>query len=248
MKEIIKKWYNRLPFPESYDEAFNQLLESSNLKPIAFADYKEENYTKAENLLLFLYFCEDLQKKYHEKGINDVIFYDTIEDIVRWTEVYYGLHGELGFDMYCWLKNHFSFTLFHLGRLQFNMAPEGLEVHIAAGKSLDIEACEASFRASKSFFEKYFPEYQYDRLTCDSWLLDSNLRSWLREDSNIIRFQKFFTVEYEKEDDAALRYTFPWNTTRENIPPTPTTGLHGKLREHVLAGGKLHCGFGTRPK
>lgn len=248
MKEIIKKWYHRLPFPEAYREPFYHLLETSNLEPISFADYKEEDYTKPENLLLFLYFCEELYGKYQEKGIDDAIFYDTIEDIVRWTVTYYKLYGHLGFEMAYWLKNHMSFTLFHLGRLQFNMAPEGLEVHIAAGKPLDIEACEASFRASKPFFEKYFPEYQYDRLTCYSWLLDSNLRTWLKEDSNILRFQKFFTVEYLKEEDAALRYTFPWNTTRDNIPPTPTTGLYAKLREHVLAGGKLYCGFGTRPK
>lgn len=47
------------------------------------------------NLLMQLYFLESIKKEYEKRGIPDDIFFDTMQDIVRWTNVWSGLENKL---------------------------------------------------------------------------------------------------------------------------------------------------------
>ena len=74
MKDVIKKWYYKLNFPNSMDVDFEQLL--SNATPYAaltIEGYDTKEQDGAKNLLYFLYFCESLSQKYKEKGIPEKI-------------------------------------------------------------------------------------------------------------------------------------------------------------------------------
>ena len=247
MKQIIRKWYQKLNFLPEYDTSFHQLLCAYDPKPMTVAEYMQTEHDASENFLMFLYFCEDLQKIYGVLGIDDEIFYDTLKDIPLWAGTYYRNHGILGINVTDWMQNHMQAKLFKLGRLQFCMADRELEVHIPEGEPLDIERCHASFQQAKAFFAKYFPEFVYDKFTCHSWLLDQNLGKILPEKSNILKFQKLFTPVTSEPSDAAIRYVFGWEETRETIAlRTPESSFARKMQDYLLSGGQLYEVTGER--
>ena len=194
MKQIIEKWYLNLPFPEKYREDFYKLLDTCRLEPCTLEQYLETSHDGQENLLMFLYFCEELYEKYQAYAIEDSVFYDTVEDIVRWTNTYHSVYGKLGLEEINWLKYHMACRIFKLGRLQFEMRENEVGVHIPEGEPLDYERCLQSFAYAKSFFAKHFPAFSYEKFTCHSWLLDAGLIPLLGKNSNIAKFQTLFTM------------------------------------------------------
>ena len=253
--EILKKWYTTLQFSSKYDEAFEALLADENL-------VVRDTFTKnaAENFLSALYQCEQLEQKYIEKGIDLQVFRDTMQDIVRWTNIWYGMTGELGLMETDWLTRHFSMRLFGVGRLQYCFgnahvdAPEMgmkkgdaiLEVHIPSGDSLNIEECKASIAAAKAFYAKHYPEYAYECFTCHSWLLDKTLEKFLAPEANILKFQRLFHVVEDDPSDAAIRFIFRWDGSREKLPQYQAkSNLAKKVKDYVLAGGTMYQSYGV---
>ncbi len=261
---IIKKWFSALGFSGDYRDEFDALITA----PDSFAVIEEgvENYRFSEdladgwqNLVACLYFCEELEHRYEEKGIPREILLHTLSDLVYWTDVHVGLTGKLGVSEVCWLPNHLSMILFRLGRLQFciggcekDIVDLGivkgepvLEVHIPAGEPLEIENCKVSFEQAKEFFAKYYPNYDYKCFTCGSWLLDDTLVNFMKETANVIRFQRLFTPVSKKESDDVIKYSFRWDTRRENLDTVePTNSFTEKILAHAKQGGKFYYGFG----
>ena len=261
-KQIIKKWYNSLNFPAEYDSAFISYLESSELDGIScIEDYNPERHTAEDNLLAYLYFCEAVSKKYESLGIPDTVLYDTLSDIVTWTKVYYGIYGKVGLAEIAWLKNHVSFLLFKLGRLQFKMAssefdiPEVnikrgesiMEIHIPEGDAMTPEKCQASIDAANEFFPKYFPSFKWDYFTCHSWLLDEGLCEILSPSSNILAFQRMFTKtdSHLEKSDAIIRYTFRWDAKRETLDSySAKSSFAERVKAKAKSGGEFFEALG----
>jgi len=207
--------------------------------------------------------CENLKKKYEEKNIPEDIFYDTVEDLVTWTNTWSdikdGLYlGELG-----WLANHLKMKLFRLGRLQFCMGvnkhdiPEEelkkgdniIEVHIPEGAPLTYEECEKSFERAKEFFNEFYPDFDYKCFTCHSWLMDDTLDELLSENSNMIKFKNMFRRYHREEDFAILRYVFKWNTKKSNVRhAVVSSSFAEKVKKHTLSGKSFYCAYGVRSK
>ncbi len=263
--ELAKKWYQRLAFPEKYDAAFETLtnqysdLPEMEFSPDAFGKTPEDG---GKNLLLCLYFCEALAEKFAAKGIPERVLLDTLLDIVLWTDTHYTLTGKLGFSETGWMRYHFEFRLFRLGRLQFAVGacdrdiPQAgvekgdtvLEVHIPRGGGLTEEACDASFAAAKDFFSRYFPEVTYKCFTCFSWLLDDTLEQFMRQDANILKFQRRFQVVDKIESLNILQFTVNWGINKENMDSfTPTNSFTQKAMEFVKNGGAFYIVFGYIP-
>ena len=76
------------------------------------------------------------------------------------------------------------------------LAPDNpiLAVHIPGGDALSPVAVTDSFAKARTFFTRYFPAYRPCAFTCDSWLLDPQLGDYLQPDSNILTFQRMFSV------------------------------------------------------
>ena len=245
MKKTIKKWYYRLGFPNTWDDSFDKLLDSAALAPCSIAEYDNTTADKQKNLLMYLYFCEELSAKYRELGIPAPVLSDTLSDVLIWAKVYFDINGELGLSEVNWLHHHFSMRLFRLGRLQFCMACGELEIHIPSGEAMTQEKCCESLILAKAFFAKHFPDFEYDRFTCHSWLLDETLLRFVSEDSNISKFMKMFELKSREESDDALKYVFRFDATRENLSRfTPESRLAKKLYDHIQNGGKLYCVLG----
>ena len=256
-KNIIKKWYDTLRFPEIYDADVEKYLAGAALDELTtIEEYAPECHTAEYNLLAYLYFCEELSKKYSEHGIPEEILKGTLSDIVTWTAVHYGIHGKVGLSEVNWLKNHLTFCLFKLGRLQFKMAqsefdvPEAkicrgdsvMEIHIPEGGAMTPEACRASIAAANDFFAKYFPDFKWDYYTCHSWLLDGGLSEILSERSNILAFQRMFKISKsaKEKSDAIIRYTFRWDARRENIAEaSPKSSFAERIKAKALSGGEF---------
>jgi hypothetical protein len=146
-------------------------------------------------------------------GVGEDVVWATLADLPRQIGVYRQVHGRLGFDDGGWLTLHVRGELFALGRLQFQRAtvpwsqPEldasgaavetgtpALGVHIPQAGPLDAAACDASFARVRGFFRRLFPDVDYGVATCGSWLLDPQLAEYLPASSNIVAFQRRFTV------------------------------------------------------
>ena len=208
---------------------------------------------------------EDMEKLYEEKNIPGDVLTDTINDLAVWINRNHDWFGEWGFAQHGWLNLHIRCKLFKLGRLQFEMRElsdsvtlnkDGREVvlnpgdrvlgiHIPRGGKMEESACLDSFERAKEFFPKYFG-YNFKAFTCSTWLFDPDFDKLLPPDSNILKFQKLFTIFPGEEGYWGLDYVFV-NITKENIKDAPKdTYFRKKLAEHLLAGGKMHSGVGYR--
>ncbi len=244
MKSIIKKWYDNLGFPKEWEKEFNELIENKKFSPCNIEEYNDAEDV-ARNLPMYLFFCEKLQKKYESVNIPEKILFDTLSDIVIWAKVHYDIHGTLGLSETKWLRRHLTMKLFKLGRLQFCMADGELEIHIPSGEAMFPEQCEASICQSKQFFKTYFPDFVYDKYTCHSWMLDDTLLNFLSEGSNIIKFMRMFEIKSREKSDAALKYIFRFDATRENVSTFPAeSSLAKKIRQYVIDGGLLYEALG----
>lgn len=249
VKEIIRKWYKELGFPKAFDQQFKWALENVPISDAITWDRYDLNCQDGlRNLLSYLYFCEDLEKRYQRKGIDRKIMMDTIADIVTYTELWSEVKGTLYLGELGWLNHHFGMKLYRLGRLQFYITPGILEIHIPAKDSLDFEACKASIAAARVFYKTYYPESKFEKITCHSWLLDSTLKNFLPQDSNILKFQSLFNITREDDSYVLLRYIFRWDTSIYNLKSAVcTSSLSEKVKKYALKGGMFHESMGEMP-
>jgi hypothetical protein len=70
----------------------------------------------------------------------------------------------------------------------------GLMIHVPPIGPLDPAASEESIAAAEQFFAQHYPEEPMTLFSCTSWLLDPQLREYLRPESNILRFQRRFAL------------------------------------------------------
>ncbi|MGW6281224.1 acyltransferase domain-containing protein [Kribbella sp. NPDC055071] len=70
----------------------------------------------------------------------------------------------------------------------------GLMVHVPPIGPLDAAASEESMAAAQRSFAQWYPEEPVTMLSCCSWLLDPQLGEYLSPESNIMQFQRRFTL------------------------------------------------------
>ncbi|MEV8373591.1 acyltransferase domain-containing protein [Kribbella sp. NPDC056861] len=86
-----------------------------------------------------------------------------------------------------------SFTRTELG-LGDGVAGHVLMVHVPPIGPLDPVRSEESIAEAARSFGIWYPEEPVSAFVCRSWLLDPQLAEYLPDDSNILRFQRRFTV------------------------------------------------------
>jgi len=267
-KEIIKKWFEILQFPEEWKEEVLSNAEKfdvsdieKNEKPFTFL-HELEN--KMPCLLYSLYKCEDFYNNGRAKDIPDSILISTLQEVRRHAKTYNETTGKIGNRQGKWMNCITSGKLYCLGRLEFEMrgakydfpdlsvtkGDEVLNIHIPKTDTpLSEDEYMRSFELAEEFFPKYFPDYKYKCFMCDSWLLDNTLKKFLKPTSNIVKFMDMFKIVNNTESDSAVRIAFRKPlTVEEAINITPKTSLQKGLREHIINGGKLYCSCGFMPK
>lgn len=246
MKSVVLKWFDKLSFPKEWKNCIEVNVTSALSGEIAPDNHRDF-------LIKSLYDCEALEGFYKKKGIDEKILMHTLSDMLIWAKNYNLITGKIGINEHYWLGCHLSGRLFRLGRLQFckgvmecdystlslKKGDPIIEVHIPQGEPLLKKDCEASITWAKEFFKSYFPEYEYNCFTCHSWLLDYEIKGFLRPESNIIEFQNMFDIIGYDESNQAMKYLFDINPDK-----TSQSFLQKKILEHTTSGGKLHEGYG----
>ncbi len=248
------------------DKALTEELEKVNAGQVsALADKcstKSFHILKKENpivrLAVILNLAVKVKAKYDKAGIDEKIYYDTMSDIRIWCE----RCGNRGLENYGWLKNHVSFELFRLGRLQFQLyecknrtllykklpfeyGEKLVYVHIPEGEKLEKEKCIESLKCADGFFARYFSDYTYKYYFCESWLLFEGNRDFMAENSNIVSFMSLFDICYSvKIDEQAIERIYGKRQIFKRSYPQ-NTDLQRRAREYMLGGGRMGVGIGV---
>lgn len=194
------------------------------------------------------------------RGIDQTVTRRTLMDLDLWIRAYRLRYGVFGFSEIDWPVWHFTGRLFTLGRLQFQVMNSPwdlpglhkgdpvLGVHIPATGPLLDAACEESFRLAAEFFPRHFPDHPFVAFTCESWMMDPHLALYLPPDSNLIRFQRRFSLFPPPESLAWQLYqrVLGWEVRTVQDAPPPRTTLQRAVLEHVRRGGHWQGGLGIR--
>ena len=215
-------------------------------------------------LLIYIEAALALKAEYEKRRIPDTIYYDTMRCFARFCAEYKMVNGVWGYANVAWPIRQVNFRLFRLGRLEFELLAfphedtnvEGLRltkgcpvlsVHIPCGSPLDHNACSASYQQARAFFKQYFPDFQPQAFYCASWLLFPGLSDILPADSNILTFQKDYTLVDSSFGDFGMMWRI-FGRERENLEDYPVqTTLQRNLVRHLKNGGQVGAGMGVIP-
>lgn len=242
--------------------AASLLQKMGNLNgPPRFAALKNENdptyrYFYVQLLTASLPFL----REYHQRlMIPEDITQATVADLGRNVRVHRKREGVGGLGVMWWLMLHFRGMIYQLGRLQFEMQTVGeqiaqsmqangrpanadthaLSIHIPDFMGpMGYDACTESIRQAADFFPTHFPDWPVRVAFCDSWLLDPQLKEFLRPDSNIIRFQDRFTLAGGETWDATesvLQFVFG-RKLADLDSLQPVSSLERGIVNHIRAG------------
>lgn len=188
-------------------------------------------------------------EKFRQRGITETVYADTMKCFTRFLGECRQKNGRMFFDRGWWTYRQVSMGLFRIGALEYEFREQGedrtVAVHIPSDADLSPEAVEDSFREAAVFFRTCYPDFGYDRYTCESWLMSPVLKQLLPEKSNIVAFQKRFTIRsVDKEEKEYIEWLFqvPMDTAYDRLPERTT--LQRKVKELLLAGGTVGSAYG----
>ncbi|MEV2214319.1 acyltransferase domain-containing protein [Streptomyces sp. NPDC050997] len=207
---------------------------------------------------------------HRERGIPAEVSRRTLADLGRNMAVYRRRHGRAGVQAPWWLIHHFRGELYQLGRLQFERARYGERTaRVLGAAGLDVApgtlclnlhvpdflgplspaACDRSLALADEFFARHYPEETYRAVLCHSWLLDPQLRDYLPEDSNVVRFQERFRVAREDREPADTEpVQFVFGDPELPVESLPRgTSVERAVGDHLRAGKHWYIGHGWFP-
>ncbi|MEC0227100.1 acyltransferase domain-containing protein [Paenibacillus alba] len=119
-----------------------------------------------------------------------------------------------------------------------------LEVHIQEGGKLSSELCKESMHEAVRFFKTYFPDKTFAAFVCSSWLLGPSLRQVLSSESNIVQFQKLFTLVHADVDkDEIFQRVFGEKPVDLHSAPRASS-LQRAVLDYAISGKDFDQGVG----
>ena len=152
-----------------------------------------------------------------------------------------------------------SFTRAHLG-IGDGVSGHVLMVHVPPIGPLDPQASEKSIAEAVRAFARWYTDEPRTAFVCTSWLLDPQLAEYLPADSNIMRFQRRFTLlpllpsaDPSEGDREMMRLGLQLAPpdgplTADDLARVPqATTLQRAFVTHLQAGRHWHTRTGVRP-
>jgi hypothetical protein len=256
-EEILAAWPSREADAETWsslERAYETLVKDlGGFGPLQLLGPAVESTPLGRYFFVYVYLAAlaDVRRFHVQRRIPDEISWATLADLGRNLKRDRALLGDGGLRTSGWLTLHFRGALFQLGRLQFNRMktsaahvanafPEGdpaIGIHIPESGPLTAEACDDSLARAHPFFARHFPEAPTRLGICNSWLLDPQLADYLAPDSNIMRFQRRFTLVGDGHDGDADVLRFVFHRIAPNIDDLPQrTTLERAIVAHMRAG------------
>jgi hypothetical protein len=211
---------------------------------------------------------------HRRRGVPEETSWATFADLGRHMTIYRKTHGIAGVDEPWWLMLHVQGLIYELGRLQYNLlrlgagsssprdwyagseadrlgigfrpGDDGLGVHIPEAGPLTPASCAESLTAARTFFDRHFPSATRRNAICESWLLDDQLSNYLPAGSNIVQFQRRFTLTpaWSPGDKDITQFVF--RRREGDLAGVPQgTVLERAITTHLRAGRhwRLRCGW-----
>ena len=204
---------------------------------------------------------------YHrERGIDEGQSQAILGDLGRNVRVHDKRYGEVGLGVVFWITLHFRGLIYELGRLQFERTPmrrtiaeavraQGIEadpdelvlsLHIPDFLGpITPAAVDNAMVEARVFFDQHFPEERYRFAVCHSWMLDPQLRHYLRPEANILRFQDRFSLADACHEADRSIVQFVFGPVPEDPAELPgRTSLERAVRTHLVEGRHWHVRSG----
>ena len=256
-QEILAAWPSRETDADTWtslEHAYHTLVNDiGGFAPLDLPGPAIDSTPLGRYFFVYVYLAAlaDVRRFHAQRRIPDEISWATLADLGRNLKRDRLLLGDGGLRTSGWLTLHFRGSLYQLGRLQFNRTNvraahvadalgEGqpaLDIHIPESGPLTPDACDDSFTQAQPFFLRHFPESPTSSAICTSWLLDPQLADYLAPDSNIIRFQRRFTLVGDGYDGDAAVIRFVFHRLAPNIDDLPQrTTLERAILAHLRAG------------
>lgn len=190
----------------------------------------------------------DVYKIYKDKGISDKIYFDTMKCYPRFIDETYKMTGKLYFDRYWWTARQAGCHLFRIGELEYEMKHIDdkivIGIHIPSDADFSPSTVDKSLINAKMFFAEYYPNLANAEYRCHSWLLDSQIKDMIRQNSNIISFQNRFEIFDEGEIGTDfIEWLYNTESTDYNALPE-STSLQRNMKIHLLSGGVIRNAYG----
>lgn len=187
---------------------------------------------------LFALCAPDTAQFLRAAGCPEPVIERTLGDLGRHADIHRRKHGTTGVDAGWWMLVTLRGELVHVGSLQFHSVNLGVGtlspspwfgadeiarlgvgfrhgdpsvgVHIPEGARLGRDDLDATFDHARALLGSIWPTQQRRLATCQSWMLDDHLAMYLKPDSNIIGFQRRFTLlpAWVDDDGDTLEFIF----------------------------------------
>lgn len=189
----------------------------------------------------------DAYEIYKAKGISDNVYIDTMKCYTRFFNETHKMTGRLYFDRYWWTARQAGCHLLRIGELEYEMKHIDdkivIGIHIPSDADFSPCAVDKSLTIAKGFFSRYYPNLTNAEYRCHSWLLDSQLKDMIRQNSNIISFQNRFEIFDEGEIGTDF-IEWLYNTESTDYSALPeNTALQRNMKIHLLSGGVIYNAY-----
>lgn len=186
---------------------------------------------------------DNKQINIHKKRVKETLLNDIYEkglDSIRISQMLWGTY-------------FINLKIIEVGRLQYelvNINPvtkkeeKCIKIHIPKDDKLDIDLVKESLNNSKLEIKKYFKldEFYY---YCESWLLSKEVRSCVKDNSNIARFSNMFDItEGEECIRDILNFVYNDIECKDYTILDESTSLKKNLKNKLLNNVIINIGIG----
>lgn len=214
------------------------------------------------SLLFYILLSRQLKKIYDDFGIDEAVFYTSMDDLRCKLLECYEVFGIWGSFVARWFYGFFRLKRFGLGRLQFELSEyDGKDIcvsgkliqkgqkvincHIpSSGEPFDELARAESYKKAYDFFKKDIGEEAV--FMCCSWLMYPKNKIILKEGSNILSFMDDFTIVSseisESGEDLWRIFGKMYDGKVETLPQN--TSLQRAYKDWLKKGNKSGTGVG----
>lgn len=189
--------------------------------PYEFYEKMKKIPLAIEKAALYIYICllETSFSDHKSRGLCEDIFFDTAKRLSESASAYFSEKGCDGICDYHFIANHIRGSILRLGGFEYQYGQHGEEkaiiMHLPDGADLSKDKRLESYRLARGYFGDH-------NIIADSWLLYSEHKKMLPEDSRIVNFINDFDIisTYETTDYSELFHVFGRlsDFSYENLP------------------------------
>ena len=197
------------------------------------------------NILLLLGFENHKEniKKYKFRKNQICIHKQRVKECLT-KDIYDRKYENIRISQMLWGTYFINCKLIEVGRLQYEYCENYIKIHIPAGNKLDFCEVVKSIKHSKKEIKKYYGKNDMNYY-CNSWLLSKQIKSMLKDNSNIIKFQTLFKIE---EGESCLKdilnFVYKMNECLDYNLLSENSSLQISIKQYLLLGNDVKLGKG----